>query len=71
MVWICQEEENNILRRVYDLEVGGRRPVGQPRKTWKRVVEEDMRKLNITEEEAEDRQQWRRLISRPTPAMGQ
>ena len=68
---VKRREENNILKRVYNLEVRGRRPVGRPRKTWRKVVEEDMRKLNITEEEAEDRQQWKRLISRPTPAMGQ
>ena len=32
-------------KRVYNLEVGGRRPEGRRRKTWRRVVEEDMRKL--------------------------
>ena len=37
----------------------GRRPVGMPKKTWCMVVEEDMRKLNIMEDMAEDRQQWR------------
>ena len=42
-----------------------RRPVdiGRSRKTWSKVVEEDMRKLNITERMAEDRKQWRQLIS--------
>ena len=30
------------------------------------VMEEDTRKLNITEDMAEDRKQWRQLISRPT-----
>ena len=28
----------------------GRRPDGRPKKTWSKVVEEDMRKLNITED---------------------
>ena len=28
------------------------------RKTWSKVVEEDMRKLNITEDMVEDRKQW-------------
>ena len=46
------------------LKEEGRRPVGRPKKTWSMVVEEDMRRLNITEDMAEDRQQWRRLISR-------
>ena len=45
--------------RIAYLGVGveGRRPVGRPKKTWSKVVEEDMRKLNITEGMAEDRQQ--------------
>ena len=45
----------------------GRRPVGRPKKTGSKVVEEDMRKLNITEDMAEDRKLWMKLISRPTP----
>ena len=32
------------LRRAMELEVEGRRPVGRPKKTWRKVVEEDMRK---------------------------
>ena len=38
-----------------ELEVEGRRPVGRLKKTWSKVVEEGMRKLNITEDMAEDR----------------
>ena len=53
-----------------ELEVEGRRLVGSPKKTWSKVVEEDMRKLNITEDMAEDRKQWRQLISCPTPGVG-
>ena len=45
-------------------------PVGRPKKTWSKVVEEDMRKLNITEGMAEDRKQWKQLIARPAPEVG-
>ena len=45
-----------------ELEVEGRRP----KKTWIKVVEEDMSKLNVTEDMEEDRKQWRQLISHPT-----
>ncbi len=58
-----RREEEHILRRALNVEVGGRRPPGRPKKTWRVVVEEEMRMLNITEEMAVDRQQWRRLIS--------
>ena len=37
----------------------GRRPVGRPKMTWSKVVEQAMRKFNITENMAEDRQHWR------------
>ena len=53
-----------------ELEVEGRWPVGRPKKTLSKVVEEDMRKLNIMEDMAEDRKQWRQLISCPTPGVG-
>ena len=63
-------DENIIHRRVMELEVEGRRPVGRPKKTWSKVGEEDTRKLNITEDMAEDRKEWRQLISHPTPGAG-
>ena len=53
-----------------ELEVEGRWPVDRQKKTWSKVAEEDMRKLNITEDMAEDRKQWRQLISHPTPRVG-
>ena len=51
-------------------EVEGKRQVGRPKKTWSKVVEEDMRYLNITEDMAEDKKQWNQLISCPTPGLG-
>ena len=63
-------DANNIIRRAMDLEVEGRRPVGRPKKTWSKVVEKDTRKLNIIEDMTEDKKQWRQLILRPTPGVG-
>ena len=40
---------HRILRRAMELEVEGTRSVFRPKKTWNKVVEEDMRKLNIIE----------------------
>ena len=53
-----------------ELEVEVRRPVGKPKKIWSKVVEEDLRKLNITEDISENKKQWRQLISRPAPGVG-
>ena len=66
---VKRRDENSILRRAMELKVDGRRPVGRPKKIWSKVVEEDMRKLNITEDMAEDRKQWKQLISRLTPGV--
>ena len=51
------------------LKVEGRGSVGKP-KTWCKVLEEDMWKLNITEDMAEDRKHWRQLIFKSNPRSG-
>ena len=65
-------DKNSILRSVMELEVEGRRPVRRPKKTWSKVVEEDVRKLKIMEDKfmAHDRQQWRQPISCLTLGVG-
>ena len=56
--------------RERELEVEGIRPAGRPKTTWSKVVEKDMRKLNVTEDMAENRKQWMQLVSQPTPGVG-
>ena len=67
---VKRRDENSILWRAVEMEVEGRRPVGRPKKTWSKVVEEDMKKLNITEDMAEDRKQWRQLPIMSNPRSG-
>ena len=55
---IIRRDENRMLRRAMKLQVEGRRSVGRPEKMWSKVVEEDMGKLNIMKDMAEDRKQW-------------
>ena len=38
---VKRRDENSILRRAMDLEVGGRRPVDRLKKTWSEVMEEE------------------------------
>ena len=64
---VVRRDEGDILKRAMNFEVEGSRTVGRPKKTWRKGVEEDMGELHINEEMARDRNQWRRLISRPTP----
>ena len=54
---VKRRDKNRVLRNAMELEVKDRNPVCRPKKIWIKVLEEDMRKLNITEDMAEDRQQ--------------
>ena len=57
--------EGSLLKEVEDLKIGGRRPVGNPKKKW-RVIE-DMNTLGIEEHMAQDWQLWKAAITDLTP----
>ena len=59
--------EDSAVGRAMRMEVPGRRPVGRPKKSWRRCIEEDMEDLGIEEDTAENRDEWRKAIARPTP----
>ena len=44
------------------LVVEGRRGKGRPRKTWRDVINEDLRFLNLPLDMAEDRDKWRKIL---------
>ena len=54
--------EEGWLRRCMDLEVGGRRSRGRPRKTWWDSVRADLRAGGLRREDARDRHAWRVAI---------
>ncbi len=57
--------QDSVVRMVEEVE--GRRPVGRPRKTWSKCIEQDLNQLlGLREEMAQDRREWRRVINRPT-----
>ena len=55
-----------VLGEVMQMEVTGTRPRGRPKKVWMKNVEEDLRELNLTQEDAYDRDKWRNIIKRQT-----
>lgn len=63
MVWAREEKKGHVLRSAMDLKVEG----GRPKRTWKEVVEEEMREWNLTEENIQNRREWTTLTSRQTP----
>ena len=66
---VKRREEGHIIRRAMELEVEARRGRGRPKKTWSSCIQEDLRKLNLREEDIHDRREWERLIRRPTPSL--
>ena len=56
-VYVKHRDDNSTLKSAMEME--DRWPVGsnnRPKKSWSKLVEEGMRKLNIAEDMAEDRQ---------------
>ena len=56
---VLRREENNILRKALEFSVSGRRKRGRPKKTWRRQMEDEARKIGLTVKDARDRELWR------------
>ena len=53
-----RRNNGDILRRVLDFEVAGRRGHGQSNMTWKRQVEGHINQIGLKREDAMDRVKW-------------
>ena len=56
---VIRREDDNILKKAMIMEVNGQRKRGRPKVTWKRQVEESVKKVGLKIEEAADRTGWR------------
>ncbi|XP_068209274.1 uncharacterized protein [Palaemon carinicauda] len=69
---MARTDEDRAPKRIFLTEVAGRRPVGRPRKDWRRCLEEDVGisggNPNEWFHQAQDREEWR-ILSRAV--MGQ
>ena len=59
---VKRRDRSEVLGRILDMTVEGRRPPGRPKKNWISCVRDDLRTLNISEEEAHDRRRWEQVI---------
>ena len=48
------------LKKVLELKIEGWRKSGRPMKRWIDLVEEDMRKRGVVQQDAGDREGWRK-----------
>ncbi len=62
---VLRKDESAWLRRVMEMNVEGGRGRGRPRKTWLKVVEEEMRERWLTRGDVENRAKWKRLSGGP------
>ena len=63
---VVRRGEMEILGRTQHVVAPGRRPPGRPKKTWRRNMQEELESLNLQEEEALNRDQWKRVINHLT-----
>ena len=57
--YVIRRDDDNILKKTMTLEVNGQRKQGRPKMTWRRQVEESVKKVGLKIEEAADRMGWR------------
>ena len=61
---VVRRKETEILRKTQHVVVPGRQPPGRPKKTWRRSMQEELASLNLQEEQAQNRDQWKHVINR-------
>ena len=64
---LMRRDEDHVARHTMEMEIEGRRKRGRPRKRWRDCVKDDLQLKGISEEEAQNRNQWRRLIHNGDP----
>ena len=58
------EEDENVIVKALKFEVSGSR--GRPKQTWKKQVENEMKKNGLVKEDACDRTKWRGMVKTMT-----
>jgi len=59
---VLRKDDSEWVKKCMDFVVEGLRPRGRPKRTWKEVVEGDMKSLKLRKEDALVCVKWRRLI---------
>ena len=58
-VGLLRKDDGYIGRRMLRMELPGKRKWGRPKRRFMDVVKEDMAEAEVTEEDSEDRRNWR------------
>ena len=57
---IARRDEEVEIKKVFELKIEGQGKRGRPVKRWIDVVEKDMKKRGVVQQDAGDREGWRR-----------
>ena len=60
---VVRREETEILGKTQHVVAPGWQPPGRPKKTRRRSMKEELASLNLQEEQAQNRDQWKRVIN--------
>ena len=62
-MWVCAaKDDDDRVKKCMEYEVEGPRPRGRPKRTWRKVVQEDCQVHKLNKEDAMDRCKWRKMI---------
>ena len=61
---VIRREDDNILKKAMMMKVNGQRKRGRPKMTWKRQVEESVKKVRLKIKEAAGQTRWRKGVQR-------
>ena len=67
---ILRREDGHVLGRALDFEVEGCRRRGRPKRTWKKQVEEEVRRVGLKREDAFSRVRWRDGVRKIATELG-
>ena len=59
---VLRREDEYVGKRVMGMEVPGKRRRGRPKRRWLDSIRNDLSERGLSEEDAQDRPRWRRLI---------
>ena len=63
---VLRKEDENVIVRALEFQVSGSRGRGRPKQTWKKQVENEMKKNGLVKEDACDRTKWRDVVKTMT-----
>ena len=63
---VLRKEDENVIVKALKFEVSGSRGRGRPKQTWKKLVENEMKKNGLVKEDECNRTKWRSVVKTMT-----